>query len=342
MIGALIGMIVFFLIILGIGIFVLKKYSGPTDEAGGGGGKNEQTAQEFLPFKQINKGMIDLGNGEYRMIVEVSSLNYRLMTSSEVVRMEQIFKDIISSWSFPFAFYIQTRELDKRDILMNTAEDIKNAKMKFPGLSEYADKYYQYLSDYGMTGSNNGNPLTKKKYIIIGSSNTNTLENSNEDEKEDYAFDELYNNASLVVSGLNSLGLNADVLNSYELVDLVYQAVCKSGGEIVDGITQGDFTAGFVSGGRELFDTHVYDKDIDMYVTEFINSLNVKVINNRNSTPEEITKANELIAKIKGYSPDNREEKQVLQKSPSVNYKSSANEPSYSESNLDDDVIIPL
>ena len=53
---------------------------------------NPETAQEFLPFEEIQDSMIYVGNGLYRMLIEVSSLNYYLRTEEEQETVEQQFR----------------------------------------------------------------------------------------------------------------------------------------------------------------------------------------------------------------------------------------------------------
>lgn len=355
MLGALIGVLAFMALIIGGALFLVKKLA-KAPEAGEDGKpaapKNQdKTAQDFVKdlFKTTDSSMINLGNGDFRMVVEVSSINYRLMTSDEIYRIEQLFKNAVSSWTFPFAFYVQSREMDKREILSNTYNDIQAAVSKFPGLADYGKAYYSYLGDEnGMLQGGMGNPLTKKKYVIVGNkTNANTLENSNEEEKKKFVMSELYNEASTVVGSLQSIGLSGEILKSYELNDLLFQAINKSNGEVVDGISEGDYTSGFVSESEAFRMLHKDDSDVDAAVTGFINSLYVKVLNNRNATKAEQSKATQVIAKLRGdtvaapeYSkPAPQPTVKQAYAAPAPSYSAPAEQPDIED---DDDMIISL
>ena len=355
MIGALIGVLVFMAFIIGGALLLVKKFTKAPEEDEDGkpvAPKNQdKTAQDFVKdlFKTTDSSMIDLGNGDFRLVVEVTSINYRLMTSDEIYRIEQLFKNAISSWTFPFAFYVQSREMDKREILNNTYNDIQGAVAKFPGLADYGRAYYKYLGDEGgMMQGGMGNPLTKKKFVIVGNkTNANTLENSTEEEKKKFVLSELYNEASTVVGSLQSLGLSGEILKSYELNELLYQSINKTNGEVVDGISEGDYTSGFVSEKEEFRMLHKDDSDVDAAVNGFINSLYVKVLNNRNATKAEQSKAAQVISRLRDNGvPAPEYSKPSPQPAPAPSYTPSA--PSYSAPagqpvvEDDDDMIISL
>lgn len=56
-----------------------------------------KTVQDLIPFDTIENFMICLPGFEYRMIVEVSSLNYYLKTASEQVSIENMFRAALTS-----------------------------------------------------------------------------------------------------------------------------------------------------------------------------------------------------------------------------------------------------
>ena len=82
-----------------------------------------QIASEFLPFKDISDGVIDLGLHNYRAIIEVGSLNYNLRTEQEQDIVESSFSRFINSIQSPLTLYIQTRKIDNRKLIKETREE---------------------------------------------------------------------------------------------------------------------------------------------------------------------------------------------------------------------------
>ena len=116
---------------------------------------SKETAQEFIPFNDIESSMICMDDARYRMVVEVGSVNYDLKTQEERVRIEQQFRVAISGWDFPFALYTQTREVDNRTILATMRNDALKVAERYPYLAEYANDYTKaYAATTQISASN--------------------------------------------------------------------------------------------------------------------------------------------------------------------------------------------
>ena len=89
--GLIIVVTFIFLGVLGVGAFFAFKMIKKTDP----GNSDESidirsdTTQSFLPFKEIKDNVIDLGNHQYRTIIECSSTNYNLKTGREQEVIDQ-------------------------------------------------------------------------------------------------------------------------------------------------------------------------------------------------------------------------------------------------------------
>ena len=123
------GFIILFIFIAVIGgmVFAVIKTLKKTDQTMTGAvadPKTISTAQDFLPFNDIDNNMIDLGGFKYRMIVECSSTNYNLKTGSEKEMIEMAFQRFLNSLQFPVTFYIQTKEIDNSKMLLQLEGDI--------------------------------------------------------------------------------------------------------------------------------------------------------------------------------------------------------------------------
>ena len=78
-------LIVFVVIIIGVVFFVLKTMKKMNGDAQGVAVKSStmKSSQDFIPFADIENDIIDLGGFQYRMIIEVSSVNYILKNEQE-------------------------------------------------------------------------------------------------------------------------------------------------------------------------------------------------------------------------------------------------------------------
>lgn len=192
----------------------------PTDFA-----LNGMTAQELLPFEDIDSSMICLPNHEYRMVVEVSSLNYYLKTQSEQETIEAIFRNAISSWDFPYMFYTQTREIDNDEIVAALKRDVQTYALKFPSLAQYSDLYIKAMEDMGKVEGYN---LTKRHFVVISCNDAAQVRaNGSESDMRDYAFSRLSMAVQKVYEGLKGLGITVRYLGNEELAELLFSAINK-------------------------------------------------------------------------------------------------------------------
>jgi hypothetical protein len=196
------------------------------------------TAQEFLPFEDVKDGMIILGGHKYRAVVEASSTNYNLKTDKEKELIEISFQRFLNSLTFPITFFIQTKVIDNSKMLNLLEEEMKTAMTQFPHLEEYANIYFHEMMNLN---SYIGNNKQKKKYIIVPYEEAINLPNLSDEEKYDYSVKELYTRGSIIVDGLGSIGVKAKILDTKELVELIYSTYHKDNYTQVENITNGDF-----------------------------------------------------------------------------------------------------
>ena len=251
---------------------------------------NPETSQEFLPFEKIEDSMIYLGEGMYRMMIEVGSLNYYLRTEEEQETVEQQFRRAIGGWYFPWAMYIQTREIDNRVILNTLQQNISESVQKYPGLEEYGKDHLEFIRTLPEKYSNS---LIKKKYIIITSDDYSGMSSLTEEERQDYALRQCFERASVIISSLASMGLNAHICKTDELAEIMYIAINKKAGGEVDGLREGDFLSGIVVG-RNADESKFTNDKINLIIDEFLNKLDVEVASDRTSTVEEQIRARDF------------------------------------------------
>ena len=208
---------------------------------------------DFMEFEKIEDNMIiQKGGKKFLMVIECQGINYDLMSDIEKTSVESGFIQFLNTLRNPVQIYIQTRTINLedslknyRDKLMKIEADLASKENKYKSMIEsgmYTKKQLDMqqlevkrqknLYDYGRDiifnterMSMNKNVLRKKYYVIL-SYYYNNIDGEMLDENEirDMAFADLYTKSQSTIRTLAISGVNGRVLDSYELVDLLYNA----------------------------------------------------------------------------------------------------------------------
>lgn len=226
-------------------------------------GYNRQSIFEFMEFDKVEDNMIVRKNGnKYIMAIECQGVNYDLMSGLEKNSVEQGFLQFLNTLRYPIQLYIQTRTVNlessintykqrvneiKSDYMRKQMEynSIANSGNQPPKIVENARFEMvkaQNLYEYGMDiiqnterMNFNKNILKKHYYVIISyiPEDVNKTDYAM-DEVKNMAFSELYTKAQAIISSLSVCEINAKVLNSKELVELMYIAYNRDEAEVYE------------------------------------------------------------------------------------------------------------
>ena len=207
----------------------------------------------FMEFSGIQDNMIVQKDGKrFLMVIECQGVNYDLMSEVEKNSVEMGFMKVLNTLRTPIQIYIQTRTInlesslqryrDKLESLENelSAKQILYRKMEEDDRYSEEDKKRQRLEvirqqnlcEYGKDiisnterMSKNNNILRKKYYIIMSHyANNSDGEYLDKEEVKEAAFSDLYTRCQSLIRVLSSAEVIGRVLNSEELVDLLYNA----------------------------------------------------------------------------------------------------------------------
>lgn len=210
---------------------------------------------KFMEFEKIEDNMIVQKKGnKFLMVVECQGINYDLMSELEKTSVEKGFIQFLNTLRNSIQIYVQTRtinldssvqnyklrlkkietdlttkEMELRKLIQNGSQNqkkINNLKFEITRLTNL----YEYGKDIIANTermSLNKNVLRKKYYIIISYYYSNI--DSEGVKLEDYeirelAFADLYAKAQSIIRTLSVTGVTGKILNSYQLVDLLYNA----------------------------------------------------------------------------------------------------------------------
>ena len=66
-----------------------------------------QSAQKFVPIKEIRSGTVVLTDGSLRSVLLASSLNFALKSEDEQTAILMQFQNLLNTLEFPLQFFIQ-------------------------------------------------------------------------------------------------------------------------------------------------------------------------------------------------------------------------------------------
>ena len=214
-----------------------------------------------MQFDKIEDNMIVQDNGQrYLMVIECEGVNYDLMSQVEKTAVESGFVQFLNTLRFPIQLYTQTRTVNIGESIQNYKNklditkkelDIKQQEYaRFLKSDNYNEKQAELmrkevlrmknLYEYGrdviediQKTSQNRNVLRKHYYIVVpyysAEIGTDLLD---EEEKKAMIFSELYTRAQSLIRALFSCEMKCKILNSNELVELLYIAYNRDESEI--------------------------------------------------------------------------------------------------------------
>ena len=193
------------------------------------------------------------------MVIECQGVNYDLMSGLEKNSVEQGFMQFLNTIRHPIQLYVQTRTVNLESGILRYKDRVNNIKDRLAKKQmEYAKKEsLEYskeelnkarlevtrernLYEYGLDIINstqrmslNRNILRKYYYVIIDYT-PEDINNLTKEEISGMAFSELYTKAQNIINSLAVCGVNGKVLNSSELVELLYAAYNRDEAEVYD------------------------------------------------------------------------------------------------------------
>ncbi|HCR42184.1 TPA: hypothetical protein DIV45_02360 [Patescibacteria group bacterium] len=185
------------------------------------------STQKYLPFKEVREGVITMKDGSRRVVLMVDSINFNLKSADEQTALLDSFKNFLNSLEFPLQIVVQSRILDLDGYLKNLETMAKKQSNEL--LQSHTREYIEFIRE--LIGISN--IMSKTFYVVIsdhaiqeaGGSILSRLF-SRKAITPAGQFQEvrgqLISAANLVAGSLGSMGLSSVLLNTKELIDLLY------------------------------------------------------------------------------------------------------------------------
>lgn len=213
---------------------------------------NVKSVLDFMDFERIEDNMIIQKKGKYLMVLECQGVNYDLMSEMERTSVEQGFIQFLNTLRTEIQIYVQTRTVNLEDSITTYREKFRDIEEQYEQMESkynemkrserYSDQEiqkaylelvkqrnkYEYTKDIiANTEKNslNSSVLHKKYYIIVSTYEDELVtENCSKDEIQNMVFSELYTKARSLARTLSRCEVNAKILDSEGLIDLLYVA----------------------------------------------------------------------------------------------------------------------
>lgn len=196
------------------------------------GNAEKSSTQQFVDVEEIRDGVIVLRNNSLKAVLAVSSLNFDLKSTEEQDAIIIQYQNFINSLDFPLQILIHSRRFNIKPYLeqLKTAEAEQHNDLLRLQISEYHN-FIKNLTEVS-------NIMAKAFYVVVPFSPVESQEKSmfskmtalfNQAQvvKERLELFETYRNQLLqrvehVSYGLSSTGVSINMLNTEELIELLY------------------------------------------------------------------------------------------------------------------------
>lgn len=193
---------------------------------------NSASTQSNIPIAGIKDGIVILHDGQYRIVLEITAINFELKSEQEQNSIIFQYQSFVNSLHFPIQVVIQSKKLDLSPYLKKIKDLAKKQTNELLQIqtSDYADFIEQLI--------NLANIMKKRFYVSVGyqpiiansglldkffkKNDSSTKLKISENDYNNYSK-ELRQRAQTVAQGLGSMGLHCRQLNTQEIIELFYE-----------------------------------------------------------------------------------------------------------------------
>ena len=189
-------------------------------------------AQNFVPIKDIKDGIMFMDDGRIKVALVCSSLNMSLKGEEEQAAIIGQFQGFLNSLDFPIQIHVESRRVDIKPYLLSLEkrqEEIEDDLMKnqikeyrsfiktFSEKTNIMNKRFLVIIDYDKTESESRGEGGIMSKIGFGRHAELGIK-----EVEEWRT-QLEQKISVIAGGLTGLGIQVNMLNTEELIELFYK-----------------------------------------------------------------------------------------------------------------------
>lgn len=194
-----------------------------------------QSAQDFVPVKEVRDGIVLLKDGSFRAVLLASSINFALKSEDEQTAFIVQFQNFLNSLDFSVEIFVQSRMLDIRPYIATLEAAYKNQLDEL--MRVQIREYIEFIKSF----TEAANIMTKNFFVVVpytpamastakesgisnllpfGKKKTNAAEETKTFEER---VTQLEQRISIVQQGLIRTGVRTVQLGTEEAVELFYK-----------------------------------------------------------------------------------------------------------------------
>lgn len=182
--------------------------------------KIQSTTQGFTEVQDIKDGILYLKGNNASCILEVSSVNFYLLSTDEQNARVYGFMSFLNSLSFAIQIFVISKKVDMTDYLAMLNKKIQDATN--PKFTEHLVMYQQFIQEL-VKGED---LLNKKIYVVIpfSSLELGAIGTTNKKQTlQERMRDGLISKQNSIIGQIQRMGLSARVLESSEVAKVLYE-----------------------------------------------------------------------------------------------------------------------
>jgi len=167
------------------------------------------SSRRQIAIKGVNGNILELPDGEYRLIMQTSSINLELKSEAEQDAIIETYQKFLNSLACPIQIVVQIREVDIDKYLEDYRKRVKDETVEV--YKQQSEVYQKFVRDLIKTNK----ILTKHFYIVVPYTDQNKT-------SMEVIKDQLSMYAKIIEQGLGKLGMQTRSLTGLEALDLFY------------------------------------------------------------------------------------------------------------------------
>ena len=168
----------------------------------------QASSRRQIAIEGVRDGILLLPKNKYARILQVSSINFELMSEEEQDALIDTYQSFLNSLNIPFQILIRVREMDMDRYLESFRS--KTANETQPIYKDQALNYIEFVS--GLVKSNK---ILSRTFFVV-------LPHESKDKDFDVIRSSLKLNTDMLTKGLGRMGMQVKSLNSLETLDMFY------------------------------------------------------------------------------------------------------------------------
>ena len=168
---------------------------------------SKSSSRQQIKIQGVRDGILMLPNKQYRIVLNVSSVNFELKSETEQDAIIETYQSFLNSMSNQFQIMVRIREMDVDRYL--EAFDARVANEQEHVYKKQAKNYTNFVRSLISINK----ILTRQFYVVL-------THQGNEDFS--LVSEQLRIQSDIVSKGLSRLGMHTAQLNSIEILDLFY------------------------------------------------------------------------------------------------------------------------